>query len=263
MSGHLRPRRAVAAMLAAAALLPGAVGRAAPPEHTLTITGSRSAYAVLKVTSTVHYDLDAAKVDHFLGHYGGFAIARDFPTLWTSNDLRFPAIWGHTSVNRGVLKPGRYRVYLFADGHPVTVTVPWSGADLTLAPSAPLDAVVRDDQAVVGDTGDSRVPVTGPVTSLAIPLDGRAGANTAASVRLTALLGPTVRLRLCLVPDPASCADSRGDVTSGGTGSIGNGWGAGYSFNQWPTPTSGLYARGEVSGENAGVLTLTTLRYYP
>jgi hypothetical protein len=260
MSGRLR---VVAALLTAAALSPGAVAHAAPMEHTLTITGSHSSYAVLKVTRTVRYDLDAAKVDHLGGHYGGFAIGRDFPTLWTTNDLRYPAIWGHTSVNRGVLKPGRYRVYLFADGHPVTVQVPWTGADITLEATAPVDALVRDQQVPVADSGDPRLPGTGPVTSVALPLDGRSGANTAAALRLVTVIGPTVRLRLCLVPDPATCANTRGDVTSGGTGSIGNGWGAGYSVNQWPTPTSGLYARGEVSGQNAGVLTLTTLRYYP
>lgn len=260
MSARLR---AVAVLLAVMALSPGTVAGATPMEHTLTITGSRNSYAVLTVTRTARYDLDAAKVNHFLGHYGGFAVGRDFPTLWTTNDLRYPAIWGHTSVNRGVLKPGRYRVYLFADGHPVTVQVPWTGADITLEATAPVDALVRDAQVLVADSGDPRAPGTGPVTSVVLPLDGRSGANTAASLRLVTVIGPTVRLHLCLVANPATCDNPRDEVTSGGKGSIGNGWGAGYSVNQWPTPTSGLYARGEVSGENAGVLTLTTLRYYP
>jgi hypothetical protein len=256
-------RRTVVAVAAVALLCPGAA-RAAGETHTLTITGTRNSYATLKVTTTVRYDLDAAKVDHFGGHYGGFAIWRDFATLWTANNLTFPAIWGHVGPNGGALKPGRYRVYLFADaGHRVTVRVPWTGADLTLEPDAQLDALVRDKQVLVGDTGDPRAPVTGPVTSLSVPLDGRAGANTAASLFLYTVVAPTVRLRLCLVPDPSSCDDFRDRVTSTGKGTLANGWGSGFANYHYPWPTKGLYARGEVSGQNVGVVTLTTLRYYP
>ena len=250
-------RRLAAAVLCAVLLGPP-VASAEPPANTLTITGTRNAYAYLTVTKTARYDLRAATVeyttsdDRTSGRYAGFAIARDAPWLWTMYDPHFEMFDGH-SYTDGVLKPGRYRIHLFADGRPVTVKVPWTGPNRTVTATARLDAVVR--------LADSVVP--GADTAVAIEQDGKRGVVTYATMKHHSLVGPQMVLRLCLTRSAASCDRPAGVYTQtqpvGGMGlnGFGTAWGSIHS------PTKGLFVRAEVNGPTVGFLGLATLRYYP
>ena len=249
-------RRLAAAVLCAVLLGPP-VASAEPPANTLTITGTRNAYAYLTVTKTVRYDLRAARVeyttsdDRKTGRYAGFAIARDTPWLWTMYDRRFEMFDGH-SWNDGVLKPGRYRIHLFADGRPVTVRVPWTGPNRTITATTRLDAAVRLAHATV----------PGRDTAVAIEQDGKPGAVTIATMKYHSLVGPQMVLRLCLTRSAASCERPASVVTQtqpvGGMGL--NGFGTAWGERM---PTKGLFVRAEVNGSTVGFLGLATLRYYP
>ena len=247
--------RAAAAVLFAAAFLP-VPPAASADEGSITVTGTRTGFAWLVVRRTMTYDLEAATVDYD-GAYGGFAIARDFATMWSKYDRTLPTLFGHSSSS-GVLRPGRHKVRLFAEaGHRVTVTIPWTGPDVELRPTHPVDAKVY-----AGATRVLPSRATG-TTALSFLQDGRAGANTGMMARVYAAVGLTVDLALCLTRDPGTCEGADDRLTQPGTGIGLNDRGVAWSRYNWPWPTRGLYVRGEVSGDTAGVLRVFVLRFYP
>ncbi len=244
-------RRLAVTVLAAATLCPAVPARAIPAQHALTIAGSRTSYAVLKVTKKLTYDLDAARVDYAGGRYGGFAIADDAATLWSVYiDPRVPTLRGHSWT--GTLKPGRYKVRLFTDAQRVVVTIPWSGPDVTLSPETPLDAAVDVERAVA--------PGTGTMVAAVIPQHSGSRARTSALAWFEAAVSPAIVLRGCLAPTATSCARAQIAVTSTGSGTAVNAYGVSFSDDR---RTKGLYVRGEVSGLAVGILTVLSLRYYP
>lgn len=251
--------RAFAVALIGVALLHPPVAHAAPPA--LTITGTQNSVAYLTVRTETTYDVRKAAVDflsgrsnpdHARGRYGGFAIGNDAPALWAVHDLEFPAISGE-SVSGGVLKPGRYKVHLFADGDRVTVTVPWSGPNVTVEPVTPMDASVTFARTPVATAADT--------VAVALPQAGQKGARTAAGSKLDALVGPSLELRLCLTRSDGACERPVVDATVGVGGTALNGYLLEWLYDR--RPTKGMYVRAEVTGASAGTLTLTTLRYYP
>lgn len=248
-------RTLAAAALAAALLGPPAVADAAP--GTLTLTGTHHGWAVLDLTSEVMYDVERATAFYPGGAYAGFAIGRDHPALWTRDDDlrgRGPLLRGH-SATRDVLRPGRHRVYLFADeGHEVVVRIPWSGPDRTVEFDAPLDAAVTTGSAIA-------VPRSG-ATSVVLPQPSARGHRMAGIAMFESVVAPRLDTGICLTATPATCKDAymRGTLTGGGTAL--NRVGA--SVTLWPVRTATpLAVRGEFTGDGAGTLTVTALRWKP
>lgn len=247
--------RLLAAALAAALLGPPAGADAAP--GTLTLTGTHHGWAVLDLASEVLYDVERATAFYPRGAYAGFAIGRDYPTLWTrDHDLRRrrPLLRGH-SATRGVLSPGRHRVYLFADeGHEVVVRIPWSGPDRTIALDAPLDAAVTTGSAVA-------VPGSG-APAVVLPQPSARGHRMTGIAMFESVVAPRLDTRICLTARPATCEKAYLGATLTGGGTALNG--AGASVTLWPVRTATpLAVRGEFTGDGAGTLTVTALRWKP
>lgn len=252
-------RLARVAVAVAGALLLGPLPgtSAAPARNALTLTGSGHVTAVLTLARTVTYDLDHAAAQYTGGDYAGFALGHDVVALWTpSYDVqrRRPIIDTRSSA-RNVLRPGRYRVHLFADEDtPTTITLPWDGPDTTLTPTTALDATVDIEQVLV--TG------TSPSAGVSVPQAASRAANLTAAAYYESLVAPTMSIKLCLTRTAGACgARPVWGMVMDGSGTALNGFGVGWGEYPSRTATRGTYVRGEISGTNAGVLTVLVLRY--
>lgn len=256
-------RTLLTALALLGALLPGRVAGAGL-DRTLTITGSRNAYAILTVTEETTYWLDHTVTADYTGsRWAGFAIGTDWPKLWTvyTHHTAFGGLPSrrsptHAGSNVGVLYPGRYRVYLFADGRPVTITMRWTGRNTTLEPDAPLDAhIAADQQVVVAGSG-----------RLALPQDGAPGTVTAWMARFQKEQ-PTItgELRACFAQAPASWATCDRRFGRSIFTDSGSNLGGGYTLGGIPRPlvTRGRSFFAERTGTATGILTAVTLRYRP
>lgn len=234
--------------------LPGAT--AAPAQNALTITGSGHGTAEFTITESVVYNLSDARADYTGGDYAGFAIGRDVATVWAAaynlgSDR--PAMTDRSWADK-VLRPGRYVVYFFADeGHPATITLPWDGPTRVLQATKPLAATVDIEQVLV--------PSTTGTAGVSIPQTAPPGANLSATAFFDSVVAPSMTLRLCQTRDATTCAKPQWSMGTSGSGTALNGFGLGR--HQYPsrTATRGTYVRGEISGTNAGLLTLVVLRY--
>ena len=250
----MRVRAVAIAGLCAAVLCPPA------PSHadggTLTVTGTRNAYAWLTVKRTVRYNLDTARVNIGDGQYGGFAIDGDAATLHTVYNPRGDATFVGHSITAGVLKPGRYKVRLFADGHQVTASIPWSGPSTTLTARSPIDARVQVAEALAPD-------IDGTV-ALTLPQDGRRkGVNTSLMVSYESVVGQYFMIRGCVSRIESTCRGTSFPwLVEQEVGGMGLNGMTVKLHNYNSGPTAGMYARGEIVGTTVGMLTVLTLRYY-
>lgn len=255
------------------------------PGPTMTIVGSRTAYATITVTDDTHYNLHEARATYAGGRWGGFLIGRDtsdphgkyrdWLTLWTSaDDVRSAGrasgatFRGHPtqSVRHrpggwGVLTPGRYRIYLFTDGQEVTITLPWSAGDVTVTPDRPFAARVEAEQVLA--------PGFGVPTLLTMPLDGTRRSVTEAAAVLTA--PPSEELagavsydwacyaRVGLPATPKSCVYDQQVYSS----SSSNGWGRDSRLRRMYGSTAGREWRVYAGPTTTAVLTVMTVRYDP
>ncbi|HVF05626.1 MAG TPA: hypothetical protein VNA20_12365, partial [Frankiaceae bacterium] len=157
----------------------------------------------------------------------------------------------------GILRPGTYRVYLFADGHPVTITIEWTGPTTTLEFDTPLDARVAMDRAYAVNGG----------ARAAVPQDGAPGTVTASAIRWDPASAPApYRLRGCFSREPVSwrTCDRRFpslDATMEPQPLGGGGGGTGGDPS--PRATRGFTAFAEVLGVVTGELMVWTIRYRP
>lgn len=254
-----RTRVVLTVLVVLAAVLPAGAARAGL-RRTLTIVGSRNSVAILTVTRDTLYDLEDSSAVYAGGRWGGFAIGTDWPRLWTSfTDPRVPYFHGGVTepadgdFGPGVLRPGRYRVYLFADGQDVKITLPWSGPNVTLEPDAPLDARIGADQ----------VTVTPGTTVASVPQDGRAGTVTSFVMGLRYGPSGAFHARACFARKPTSwktCDHRLGGASNTVPGGTEGGFRMG---NGYPSEivTHGRHWYGEVVGTATGVFTLMTIRY--
>ncbi len=260
---RVSPRRVLLGVLAVVAALLPASASARGPERVLTITGTGHAFGVLTVTEETYYRMDPNATAEYGGRWAGFVFDAGFPRVWSVYD-RHAILYGRpaeeTWINGepwGVLRPGRHRVYLFADGQPVTIRVPWTGPGITLALETPLDAHVEGDQ----------VRVTQGGARLTLPQEGTAGTVTAARALWRKLPSyGDYTFRSCHTPQPASwktCDRRRyrdSSTVAGHPLAIG-----GVYHDGVPRQgvTAGRVYFGEIAGVTNGVLTLMTVRYRP
>lgn len=246
------------------AALPAQPATAGLP-RTLTLTGSHHATALLTVRSEVRYRLDGPTTARYLppGRWAGFAIGTDWPQLWSGyvapphiTILGEPTVRANEPGLVGVLHPGTYRVYLFADGHPVTISIRWTGPDTTLEFDTPLDARVAMDRAYAVN-GSAQV---------ALPLDaGRDSLSVDAFLWQPDFAAAPYKWRGCVARKPASwrtCDDrfARLDATMGPE-VAGGGGGTGREPRRRTTRGLSLFA--EVVGAVTGELMVWNIRYRP
>ena len=249
----MRVRAWLSAVVAALLLAPVHPAHA-DNDGTLTITGSHTAYVWLVLSRTVTYDLSGSTIE-YAGEYGGFALGADTPQVFSDYDLRgLPTLVG-VSRSNGVLKPGRYKVRLFADGNPVTVRIPWSGPNGELRPTTPFSATVAGKRAPVATAFGT--------AGLAFPADGRRGSSTFVMVRQETPAGHQVSAIACVTADEASCDRARYTLEQPANRLVLNSFGAILGLLEWRLPTRGLYLRGQTTGTSVGVLSLFVLRYEP
>ncbi|HVF05627.1 MAG TPA: hypothetical protein VNA20_12370 [Frankiaceae bacterium] len=227
----------------------------------LTLTGSRNSYALLTVREETTYSFNGMRAWYFGNRWAGFVIGDDWPHLW-SRYTDGPTIPGSAYEPgdrpriEGVLQPGTHKVYLFADGEPVTIEIPWSAPSVTLEFDAPLDARVTVEEAHAVNGG----------ATLRLPQDGRPGTITSAAVMVDVLFAPApYRARACFARSPASWRTCdfwmpnvglRMGPTIDGT-KFGGG---GTPFQQ---PTKGYTWYAELVGVATGRLIAATIRYRP
>jgi hypothetical protein len=248
-------RRLVSCLATAVGLTAAPAGAADDvAERWLTITGTRISHATLVVTEETRYRPGDATASFAGGGWAGFVIGQDRPALWLPgepwNRVMTGTPWTHHRNGDGLLRPGRYRIYLFADGVETTVRIPWTGRDTTIRPDALLDAKVTVDRAPVA---------TQTRTSLSVPLDGRSRTMVDAVSYFESAYSASYRNVGCFrrPDDPTPCRAEQRPSTAGtltGDNFHGTKWGA----------SAGLEFRGEIVGEATGLVTVLAVRYpYP
>lgn len=244
--------------IALALILAGCV---APPvsadEGTLTLAGVKNAGTWLVVKRTIRYDLAASTIE-YTGTYGGFAIGKDFVRMRSKWDVRKQPTFDGFSATNGRLAPGRYVVRVFGDGN-TTVSLPWTGRDVTLPVTRPISASLETQTSLVpgGKLAAQTSGVPGVSGDEVFVWERRAVDNFDVIVKVDTVAGPVAPLRMvaCLTSTRSSCSNASVTATDEAKGTALNTFAVGMHAYGRPE----RWVRVELNGAlNAGVVGVAT-----